>query len=116
MIEIDGRKKPGPRYLVKIDGREVWLTGTSFRIFVIFAHARWHKPCPLAWVHKSDLSIYAIRYIHRLRGELDNPDLIENSGNKDGYYRLTRGDVRCNNETLKNHEDHDVRKLFAEVA
>lgn len=120
VIEIDGQEKPvqprsrKQRFLVKVDDREVWLTGVSFRIFVTLAHFRRFQLG--GWIHQTDLSTSEARYIHRLRGELDSDDLIENSGKRDGYYRLGRSDVKFNTERLGKHYDSDVSKLFAEVA
>lgn len=118
MIEIDGQVKATAqkrRFLVKIDGKEVWLTGVSFRILTMLAFARTNGE---GWVHQSDLSTAGARYIYRLKQELGHKGamiqeaVVESSGKKDGYYRLTTDQVTFNPETLKNHDDWDVRRLF----
>lgn len=111
MIEIDGQVKATGqkrRFLVKIDSKEAWLTGVSFRILTTLAFARTNSE---GWVHQTDLSKSGARYIHRLKQELGQK-VVENSGKKDGYYRLTTDQVAFNTERLKNHDDWDVRRLF----
>lgn len=113
MIEIDGQVKATAqklRLLVKIDGKEVWLTGVSFGILTRLAVGRTNTK--EGWIHQSELSSSSARYIYRLKEELGRKDLIENSGCRDGYYRLATDQVAFNTERLKNHDDWDVRRLF----
>ena len=111
MIEIDGQQKPGPRFLVKIDGKDIWLTYRSFGIFVKLAFAR--TVGTVHWKHESELNGGA-RYIYRLKQELDRKDLIDNDRN--GCYKLATDKVTFNHEVLRNHDDYEVSQLFPEVA
>jgi helicase len=82
------------RYLVKIDGRDVWLPNQPFR--VLGQLAMWRRTKASEWFHQSDLDITsgAHRALSRLRKLLDpytgpGPDgsgWIENNGH--GGYRV----------------------------
>ena len=111
MIYIDGQPEK-ERFLVKINGEDVWLPMQPFMIFTKLAFARTHGD---GWVHREELipGVGQFRDIYRLKGELGTKVLIEN--NRSGYYRVT-DEVSFNEERLKNHPDHQVSSLFEEAA
>jgi hypothetical protein len=109
VIEIDGQQKR-ERFLVKIDGRSVYLTGAVFVILTKLAFARSQGD---GWVHQVDLSQAGARYIYRLKQELGGKVVIEND--QCGYYRVT-DKVSFNKGVLKKHPDHGVSGLFEEAA
>ena len=117
MICVDGQAKKR-RFLVKVDGRDVFLRGMPFTYLVMLAWARMHPGIINyldGWIHKTDIAPgdNQARYIYRLRKELGQKDLIEND--RAGYYRLT-DEVSFNEETLREHPDNAVSSLFSEVA
>ncbi|MDH3890797.1 MAG: DEAD/DEAH box helicase [candidate division Zixibacteria bacterium] len=114
-VEIDGAYER-ERYLVKIDGFPVRLTGKSFKYFAKLAWSRLHSES--GWIYKEDLEIgfNQARYLYRMKSEISDSlrcdwPVIEN--NRLGYYRLNvdPSQVQLNIECLKNHPDWEVRSL-----
>ena len=116
-IEIEGTYEK-ERYLIKINGFPVRLTGKSFKYFIKLAWSRLNRDS--GWIYKEDIEIgfNQARYLYRMKGEIcsglnfDWP-VIEN--NRLGYYRLNAepSKIRINVESLKNHPDFEVRTLIA---
>jgi len=85
------------RYLVQIDGRDVWLPNQPFRILCLLALQHHADPC--SWIHISELGISSSphRAISRLRKLLvpypgpGGNGWFENDGH--GGYRLSEGAV-----------------------
>lgn len=83
----------GHRYLVQIDGNDVYLTGKAF--VYLFGLAYGFKCNPDGWTRKEDLEpgFNQHRYVYRLISEiraagLETDGLIEND--RRGNYRLDR--------------------------
>ncbi len=117
-IEVDGAYER-ERYLVKIDGFPVRLTGKSFKYFTKLAWSRLYSET--GWVYKEDLEIgfNQARYLYRMKSEINDSlkcdwPVIEN--NRLGYYRLNidPSQVRLNVESLKQHPDWEVRSLVTD--
>jgi hypothetical protein len=116
-IEIDGAYER-ERYLVKINGFPVRLTGKSFKYFIKLAWSRLNRDS--GWIYKEDIEIgfNQARYLYRMKGEISNGlnikwPVIEN--NRLGYYRLNidPAAISINAENLKNHPDYEVRSLVS---
>lgn len=115
LIEVDGSYEHD-RYLIKIDGFPVRLTGKSFKYFAKLAW--WRRRQPAGWIYKDDIEIgfNQARYLYRMKNEI-NAELradwaiIEN--NRLGYYRLDidPGRIQINLDNLKNHPDFELRSL-----
>ncbi|MBN1211945.1 MAG: hypothetical protein JXA92_05155, partial [candidate division Zixibacteria bacterium] len=118
IIEIDG-SFDRERYLVRINGFPVRLTGKSFKYFTKLAWSRLNMDA--GWIYKEDIEIgfNQARYLYRMKNEisaslnLDRP-LIEN--NRLGYYRLNiePGKIKINRDNLKKHPDYEIRQLVTE--
>lgn len=115
-IEIDGGFER-ERYLVRINGFPVRLTGKSFKYFTKLAWSRVHKES--GWIYKEDIEVgfNQARYLYRMKGEICaglniSWPVIEN--NRLGYYRLNAdpAQIRINVQNLKSHPDYEVRSLF----
>ena len=116
LVEIDGAFQ-GDRFLVRIDGFPVPLTGKSFKYLTKLAWSRLHKDA--GWIYKEDIEIgfNQARYLYRMKNEiharLDSAwPVVEN--NRLGYYRLQLDPsrIRLNEENLREHPDFEVRSLF----
>ena len=114
-IEIDGASDR-ERYLVRINGFPVRLTGKSFKYFTKLAWSRLNRDS--GWIYKEDIEIgfNQARYLYRMKGEISaglnmSWPVIEN--NRLGYYRLKAdpSKIRINVDNLKNHPDYEVRSL-----
>ena len=117
MIEVDG-SSDGERYLVKINGFPVRLTGKSFKYFVKLAWSRLNRDS--GWIYKEDIEIgfNQARYLYRMKNEIGENlsfvwPMIEN--NRLGYYRLNADPsrIRINLDNLKKHPDYEVSSIFA---
>ncbi len=119
-VEIDGTLER-ERYLVRINGFPVRLTGKSFKYFTRLAWWRLYREP--GWIYKEDLEIgfNQARYLYRMKNEITSAltfcwAVIEN--NRLGYYRLnldpTR--IRINRENLQRHPDYEVRCLADQAA
>jgi replicative superfamily II helicase len=117
-IEIDG-SFDRERYLVRINGFPVYLTGKSFKYLAKLAWSRLHRDS--GWIYKEDIEIgfNQARYLYRMKNEigagLNSPwPIIEN--NRLGYYRLSIAPekIHINAENLKNHYDVELRQLTAD--
>jgi len=115
-IEIDGSYER-ERYLVRINGFPVRLTGKSFKYFTKLAWSRMHRDS--GWIYKEDIEVgfNQARYLYRMKGEICaglnvSWPVIEN--NRLGYYRLNADPchIRINVQNLKSHPDYEVRSLF----
>ncbi|MFQ5453258.1 MAG: hypothetical protein ACE5D6_03625, partial [Candidatus Zixiibacteriota bacterium] len=117
-IEIDGSFE-GERYLVKINGFPVRLTGKSFKYFTKLAWSRAKQSATAGgWIYKEDIEagFNQARYLYRMKGEVSTGlniswPVVEN--NRLGYYRLNvdPSKIRINTENLKSHPDYEVRSL-----
>ena len=119
-IEIDGRYEK-ERYLVRVNGFPVWLTGKSFKYFVKLAWSRCHREA--GWIYKEDIEqgFNQARYLYRMKNEIAaglsiNWSVIEN--NRLGYYRLSAlpSAIRFSLENLKDHPDFELRQLVLKRA
>lgn len=115
LIEIEG-DYDNERYLVRINGRPVRLTGKSFKYLARLAHERLHGQS--GWVFKEDLEagFNQARYLYRMKSEINDGfstswPIVEN--NRLGYYRLALGPerIRINMDKLREHPDYEVRSL-----
>ena len=114
-IEIDGSYER-ERYLVKINGFPVRLTGKSFKYFIKLAWSRLNGES--GWLYKDDIEhgFNQARYLYRMKGEISqglnsNWPIFEN--NRLGYYRLNAdpSKIKVNLDNLRNHPDFEVRSL-----
>ncbi|KAA3631536.1 MAG: hypothetical protein DWP97_12880 [Calditrichaeota bacterium] len=115
MIEIDG-SYDRERYLVKINGFPVRLTGKSFKYFVKLAWSRLNGES--GWIYKEEIEhgFNQARYLYRMKGEIgsglnSNWSIFEN--NRLGYYRLNAepSKIKINIENLRNHPDFEIREM-----
>ncbi len=114
-LEIDGTYG-NDRYLVKINGVPIHLTGKSFKYLTKLAWFRRMRPA--GWAYKDDIEagFNQPRYLYRMKGEIadvvrDLGPLTEN--NRLGYYRLLAEPeaITINVENLKSHPDFELRSL-----
>lgn len=114
-VEIDGSFEHD-RYLIKINGFPVRLTGKSFKYFAKLAW--WRRQQPAGWIYKDDIEIgfNQARYLYRMKNEINHElradwPIVEN--NRLGYYRLDidPGRIQINLDNLKNHPDYELRSL-----
>ncbi|MBU0982437.1 MAG: DEAD/DEAH box helicase [candidate division Zixibacteria bacterium] len=119
LVEIDGSYE-GDRYLVRINGFPVLLTGKSFKYLTKLAWSRLRDDG--GWIYKEDLEagFNQARYLYRMKNEINSSlgakwPVVEN--NRMGYYRLKidPNGIRINQDNLSDHPDYEVRQLF-EVA
>jgi hypothetical protein len=115
LIEIEGDYER-ERYLIRINGRPVRLTGKSFKYLARLAHQRVHGRS--GWVFKEDLEagFNQARYLYRMKSEINDSfptswPIVEN--NRLGYYRLALEPerIRINTDKIRNHPDFEVRSL-----
>ena len=118
-VEVDGGYER-ERYLVKVNGFPVRLTGKSFKYFTRLAWSRLNSDS--GWVFKEDIEtgFNQARYLYRMKNEinagLNSPwAVVEN--NRLGCYRLNidPSRLRINTGNLRDHPDWDVRSLFVQV-
>ncbi|HOP07196.1 MAG TPA: DEAD/DEAH box helicase [candidate division Zixibacteria bacterium] len=116
MIEVDGSYEH-ERYLIRIDGFPVRLTGKSFKYFVKLANKRLQDEA--GWVYKEDIEVgfNQARYLYRMKNEIYDSftsawPVVEN--NRLGYYRLNidPSRIRINRDRLREHPDWEVRSLM----
>lgn len=119
MIEIEGTPVR-ERYLVRIDGHSITLTGKSFKYLVSLVWSRLTKDN--GWVYKEELEqgYNQARYLYRLRQEIGRDflpqwPLYEN--NRSGYYRLVadRRQIKVNVDALKEIPDYEIQRMAAEL-
>ena len=119
MIEIEGTPIR-ERYLVRIDGRPITLTGKSFKYLVSLVWSRLTKDT--GWVYKDELEqgFNQARYLYRLRQEIGRDflpqwPLYEN--NRSGYYRLVadRRQIKVNLDALKEIPDYEIQRMAADL-
>ncbi len=118
-LEIDGSYER-ERYLVRVNGFPVRLTGKSFKYIARLAWSRLHQNS--GWVFKEDLEVgfNQARYLYRMKGEVNAGinfpwSVVEN--NRLGYYRLSIDPARISikMENLKNHPDYELRSLISDI-
>ena len=116
-IEIDGTFEQ-ERYLVKINGFPVRLTGKSFKYLTKLAWSRMKRDP--GWVYKEDIEVgfNQARYLYRMKNEIKEGvqsgwPIIEN--NRLGYYRLDIDPekIRINTDNLRDHPDYEIRSLIS---
>lgn len=119
MIEIEGTPVR-ERYLVRIDGHPITLTGKSFKYLVSLVWSRLTKDN--GWVYKEELEqgYNQARYLYRLRQEIGRDflpqwPLYEN--NRSGYYRLVadRRRIKVNLDALREIPDYEIQRMAAEL-
>ena len=74
------------------------------------------------WIYRDDIEVgfNQARYLYRLKQEIKNSgfswSIFEN--NRLGYYRLDLepSRIKLNLESLKNHDDYEVRQIAGELA
>lgn len=117
-VEIDGSYER-ERYLVKINGFPVRLTGKSFKYFAKLAWSRLNRES--GWIYKEDIEIgfNQARYLYRMKNEVTSSlnlpwPVFEN--NRLGYYRLNAepSAIHINFDNLRTHPDYEVRVLAGE--
>ncbi len=115
LVEIDG-SPDGERYLVKINGFPIKLTGKSFKYFAKLACSR--AKGDAGWIYKEDIEVgfNQARYLYRMKNVVGASlifawPMIEN--NRLGYYRLNvdPAKIQINLDNLKSHPDYEVRVL-----
>ncbi len=116
VIEVDG-SQDRERFVIRINGRPVRLTGKSFKYFAKLAWSR--QNAESGWMYKEDIEagFNQARYLYRMKNEVsaglgsDWP-VVEN--NRLGYYRLDvdPSKIRFNRNALRQHPDWEVRSLF----
>jgi len=117
-IEIDGTLDHR-RYLIKVDGMPVRLTGKSFKYLAVLALAR--AIYDDGWVYKDELEdgFNQVRYLHRLRKEMLQAGFSWPvfECNRLGYYRLDieREKLDFNVRNLRNHPDYEISRLAREL-
>ena len=116
-IEIDGTFEQ-ERYLVRINGFPVRLTGKSFKYLTKLAWSRMKRDS--GWVYKEDIEVgfNQARYLYRMKNEIKEGvqsrwPIIEN--NRLGYYRLNIDPekIRINTDNLRDHPDYEIRSLIS---
>lgn len=114
-IEIDGSCER-ERYLVKINGFPVRLTGKSFKYFAKLACSLTKREA--GWIYKEDLEVgfNQARYLYRMKNEIaENLNILWSvfENNRLGYYRLVAeaSRVTINYDNLKVHPDYEVQQL-----
>jgi len=124
LLELDGSYQ-GERYLVRIDGFPIRLTGKSFKYLVKLAYARLSPAAGgEGWAYKDDIEVgfNQARYLYRLKQEINagaggkHPwQIFEN--NRLGYYRLDiePAKISLNLENLKSHPDYELRHIAEEL-
>ena len=120
LIEIDGSYE-ADRYLVRINGFPVRLTGKSFKYLTKLAWSRVNDDS--GWVYKEDIEVgfNQARYLYRMKNEINAGfksgwPIIEN--NRLGYYRLhiDPANIKLNMDNLRSHPDYELRSLFEREA
>jgi hypothetical protein len=118
-IEIDGTPVR-ERFLVRINGRPISLTGKSFKYLFSLAWSRLTKDN--GWLYKEDLEqgFNQARYLYRLRKEIGRdfmPDWPLYENNRSGYYRLIadREKIKVNVDALKENPDYEIRKMASDL-
>lgn len=117
-LEVDGSFQ-SDRYLVRINGFPVRLTGKSFKYLVKLAWARLHRDS--GWMYKEEIEagFNQARYLYRMKQEITGVlpvggSLVQN--NRLGYYRLNLEPSRIviNHDRLAEHDDYEIRQMIAE--
>ncbi len=115
LVEVDGDLER-ERFLIRVNGFPIRLTGKSFKYFARLAWSRLRGET--GWVYKEDIEIgfNQARYLYRMKSEISSGlnsswSVVEN--NRLGYYRLKvdPSRIRLNCENLRRHPDHEVRSL-----
>lgn len=116
-IVIDGSYER-ERYLVRINGFPVRLTGKSFKYFVKLAWSRMNRDT--GWVYKEDIEMgfNQARYLYRMKNEITagiNLDWPVFENNRLGYYRLKMepAQISINMDNLKDHPDFELSRMFS---
>ncbi len=117
-IVVDG-SLDGERYLIRINGFPVLLTGKSFKYFVKLAWSRLNRES--GWIYKEDIEqgFNQARYLYRMKNEIASGldmgwPVFEN--NRLGYYRLNADPSRISLDidNLRKHPDFELRSMIAE--
>ena len=118
-IEIDGTPVR-ERYVVRIDGQPIKLTGKSFKYLVSLVWSRVTRDG--GWLYKEDLEqgFNQSRYLYRLRQEIGRdflPDWPLYENNRSGYYRLMidRDKIKVNVDLLKDIPDFEIQKMASDL-
>ncbi|MDZ4724293.1 MAG: DEAD/DEAH box helicase [candidate division Zixibacteria bacterium] len=115
-LEIDGSFE-GERYLIKVNGVPVRLTGKSFKYLTKLAWSRVKGES--GWIYKDDIEIgfNQARYLYRMKNEITGAlhsdwPVVEN--NRLGYYRLSLdpAKIQLNMGRLAEHPDYEIRGLI----
>ena len=119
-IEIDGTPVR-ERFLIRINGRTIGLTGKSFKYLVRLVWSRLTKDS--GWLYKEDLEkgFNQARYLYRLRQEIGRdflPDWPLYENNRSGYYRLAADpdDLRVNVDALRSIPDYEIQQMAQDLA
>ena len=119
LLEIDGHYEK-ERYLIKIDGIAVFLTGKSFSyLFKLTANRLLNGAN--SWLDKYDIEPgeNQTRYLYRLRQEIKSAGISWKVYENDhrGGYRLDMElhKIRTNVGELKTHPDHEIVEIAKEI-
>jgi len=114
-IHLDGRADKR-RHLVRVGGKDAWLTGGSFEAALKLAVAA--RTTPLGWVSCGDLGSPDTYHqvIRRLKddlsvGGMDVEALIENSGAKQYRFSVPPANVSIDARMIKRHFPEGARLL-----
>jgi DEAD/DEAH box helicase/Helicase conserved C-terminal domain len=120
-LHVDGASR-GERFMLRVDGLPVALTGKSFKYLIKLVCARLSQT--EGWIYKDDIEIgfNQARYLYRMRREIAAQlpgyrwSVYEN--NRLGYYRLALDSaaIDVNRETLLNSPDYEVAQVAAALA
>ncbi|MCP4567920.1 MAG: DEAD/DEAH box helicase [FCB group bacterium] len=118
-IEIDGTPVR-ERFVVRINGQTIKLTGKSFKYLVSLAWSRLTKDN--GWLYKEELEqgFNQSRYLYRLRQEIGRdflPDWPLYENNRSGYYRLMidRDRIKVNLNALKDIPDFEIQRMASDL-
>lgn len=119
-IDIDGTQVR-ERFLVRINGHSVPLTGKSFKYLFRLVWSRLKSEA--GWLYKEDLEqgFNQARYLYRLRQEIGRdffPDWPLYENNRAGYYRLVARPegIKVNLEALCDSPDYEIRRMAEDLA
>jgi hypothetical protein len=114
-IEIDGTPVR-ERFLVRINGQPISLTGKSFKYLLRLVWSRLTHDN--GWLYKEELErgFNQARYLYRLRQEIGRDFLPEwplYENNRSGYYRLAadRRGLKVNVDALKEIPDYEIQQM-----
>lgn len=116
-LEIEGTLK-GQRFLIRVNGVDVWLPPKSFKYIATLAVASFYPPD--GWISRFafEAGDNSYKYLHRMKREvlapLDNLEWpVYQTDKKRGRVRLAIDErlIEIRYENLAKNDDQEVRKL-----